>query len=188
MQIPAQIQEVKEKATCLFTKEAIETNLDKIAGKISEQLGESNPVVLCVLIGGLIPAGNLLPRLDFPLELDYIHATRYANEKVGNTEINWVAKPRVSLKNRNVLIIEDILDGGLTLAAIVEYCREQGASAVYTAVLLDKQKVTRVPGGIQSADFTAITMDNGFVFGYGMDYDGYLRNAPGIYVVSPEHE
>lgn len=187
MQIPTRVQEVKEKATCLFTKEVIDANLDKIAKEISEKLGGSNPVVLCVLIGGLILAGNLLLRLDFPLELDYIHATRYANEKVGNPEISWIAKPRVSLKNRNVLIIEDILDGGLTLAAIVAYCQQQGARDVFTAVLLNKQKATPVQGGLRTADFTAITMDNGFVFGYGMDYDGYLRNVPDIYVVSPEH-
>lgn len=188
MLIPAHIQEVERKATRLFTKEEIETGLDTMAKAISNKLSESNPIVLCVMVGGLIPAGNLLPRLDFPLELDYIHATRYANKTVGQTEIQWVAKPKASLKNRNILIIEDILDGGLTLAAIVDYCHQQGAHAVYTAVLLNKQKAERLPGGTQSADFTAITMDNGFVFGYGMDYNGYLRNAPGIYVVAPEHE
>ena len=188
MLIPAHIQEVERKATRLFTKEDIELGLDTIAKAISNKLSESNPIVLCVMIGGLIPAGNLLPRLDFPLELDYIHATRYSNETVGQSEIQWVAKPGVSLKGRNVLIIEDILDGGLTLAAIVDYCQEQGARAVYTAVLLNKQKAKRLPGGTRSVDFTAITMDDGFVFGYGMDYNGYLRNAPGIYVVAPEHE
>lgn len=187
MLIPARIQEVEKKAICLFTRAEIEAGLDKMAKAISEELSESNPVVLCVLIGGLIPAGNLLPRLDFPLELDYIHATRYDQETTG-THIKWVVKPRVSLKDRNVLIIEDILDGGLTLAAIVDYCFKQGAKSVYTAVLLDKQKAKRVPGGTLTANFTAITMDNGFVFGYGMDYDGYLRNAPGIFVVSKEHE
>jgi hypoxanthine phosphoribosyltransferase len=187
MLIPTHVQEVEKKATRLFTKEEIEASLDKMAKAISKQLSESNPVVLCVLIGGLIPAGNLLPRLDFPLELDYIHATRYSNETVAKTKINWVAKPRVSLKDRNVLIIEDILDGGLTLAAIVDYCHQQEAKSVYTAVLLNKQKAERAPGGTDAADFAAITMDDGFVFGYGMDYDGYLRNAPGIYVVAPEH-
>jgi len=188
MLIPSHIQEVERKATRLFTKEEVEKGLDNMAKAISDKLNESNPVVLCVMIGGLIPAGNLLPRLDFPLELDYVHATRYLRETMGQTEIVWIAKPRVSLKGRNILIIEDILDGGLTLAAIVDYCHEQGAQAVHTAVLLDKQKAKRLPGGTTSADFTAITMDHGFVFGYGMDYNGYLRNAPGIYVVAPEHE
>lgn len=186
MLIPTHIQEIEKKATRLFTRSDIEAGLDNMAKAIHEKLSESNPVVLCVLIGGLIPAGNLLPRLDFPLELDYIHATRYAKEKVGQDEIDWVAKPRVSLKDRTVLIIEDILDGGVTLAAIIDYCRQQGAKAVYTAVLLDKRKVVRAPGGTKEADFTAISMDDGFVFGYGMDYEGYLRNAPGIYVVAPE--
>ncbi|HEY2566641.1 MAG TPA: hypoxanthine-guanine phosphoribosyltransferase [Candidatus Aquirickettsiella sp.] len=188
MLIPSHIQEVERKATRLFTKEEIEKSLDNMAKAISNKLSESNPLVLCVMIGGLIPAGNLLPRLDFPLELDYVHATRYAHDTVGQSEILWIAKPRVSLKGRNILIIEDILDGGLTLAAIVDYCHTQGANTVYTAVLLDKQKAERLPGGTTSADFTAITMDHGFVFGYGMDYNGYLRNAPGIYVVAPEHE
>lgn len=186
MLIPTHIQEVEKKATRLFTRSDIEAGLDNMAKAIHAQLSETNPVVLCVLIGGLIPAGNLLPRLDFPLELDYIHATRYAKEMVGHDEIDWVAKPRVSLKDRTVLIVEDILDGGVTLAAIVDYCRQQGAKAVYTAVLLDKRKAARAPGGTQKADFTAISMDDGFVFGYGMDYEGYLRNAPGIYVVAPE--
>jgi hypoxanthine phosphoribosyltransferase len=187
MSIPARIQQVEKNATQLFTKEEVETKLDAMAQAISKQLSESNPVVLCVLIGGLIPAGNLLPRLDFPLELDYIHATRYTNNTVGKDQVNWIAKPRVSLKGRNVLIIEDILDGGLTLAAIVEYCHQQEAKSVCTAVMLDKQKAKRALGGTDKADFAAITMESGFVFGYGMDYDGYLRNAPGIYVVAPEH-
>jgi hypoxanthine phosphoribosyltransferase len=183
MLIPADVQEVEKKATLLFTKEQIETGLDKIASAINEQLGESNPVVLCVMVGGLIPAGNLLPRLTFPLELDYVHATRYSNETFEKPEVKWIAKPRISLKDRNVLIIEDILDEGLTLAATVDYCQQQGARSVYTAILLDKQKVARLPGGTRSADFTALSMDKGYVFGYGLDYHGYLRNASGIYVV-----
>ena len=188
MLIPSHIQAVAKKATLLFTKQEIEASLDRMALEISAKLSESNPVVLCALISGLIPTGNLLPRLDFPMELDYMHATRYANKTVGRDEINWVSKPRVSLKDRNVLIIEDTLEGGLTLAAIVDYCRQQGAKTVYTAVLLDKKKSTRLPGGTSKADFTGISMDKGFVYGYGMDYEGYLRNAPGIYVVAPEHE
>jgi hypoxanthine phosphoribosyltransferase len=136
------------------------------------------------MVGGLIPAGNLLPRLDFPLEVDYIHATRYGNEMQGG-ELNWIVRPDISLEDRTVLIVDDILDGGITLAAIVDYCKKQKAKEVYTAVLLDKHQ-GRVPGGTQHADFTGIMMEDGFVFGYGMDYQGYLRNAPGIYVAAPD--
>jgi hypoxanthine phosphoribosyltransferase len=186
MTVPKRIQEVYEKATCLYNKQEIETALDNMANAIHTQLEHANPVLLCVMVGGLIPAGNLLPRLDFPLELDYVHATRYGNATQGG-ELAWLVKPQINLRDRTVLIIEDILDGGLTLTAIVNYCREQGAKEVLTAVLLDKQ-ATRVAGGLPKADFTGITMQDGFVFGYGMDYQGYLRNAPGIYVVAAEHQ
>jgi len=187
MLIPADIQKIKEKATLLFTKEQIDASLDKMAHAINEKLDDSNPVVLCVMVGGLIPAGNLLPRLTFPLELDYIHATRYLNETcAGTPEVKMVAKPRIPLKDRNVLIIEDILDEGLTLAATVDYCQQQGARSVHTAILLDKKGVARLSRGTDSADFTALSMDKGYVFGYGLDYHGYLRNVSGIYVVTPE--
>lgn len=186
MHIPKHIQEVYRKATCLYTRQEIDVALDRMAIEIHEKLEERNPVFLCVMVGGLIPAGNLLPRLDFPLELDYIHATRYGNATSGG-ELEWLVRPRVSLKGRTVIIIDDILDAGLTLTAIKDYCSNQGANEVYTAVLLDKQQ-TRVAGGLPKADFTGIAMEDGFVFGYGMDYQGYLRNAPGIYVVAPEHQ
>lgn len=186
MSIPQRIQEIYSKATCLYTKKEIDVALDSMAEAIHTKLSASNPVLLCVMIGGLVPAGNLLPRLNFPLEVDYIHATRYGDKTQGG-QIEWLVTPRISLKNRTVLIIEDILDGGITLEAIINYCRAQGAAEVLTAVLLDKLQ-TRLPGGTPKADFTGITMEDGFVFGYGMDYKGYLRNAPGIYVVAPEHQ
>jgi hypoxanthine phosphoribosyltransferase len=186
MPIPNHIQEVYEKSTCLFTKQEIELALDSMANDIHAKLKEANPILLCVMVGGLIPAGNLLPRLDFPLELDYIHATRYKGSTHGG-ELEWMVKPDTSLEGRTVLIVDDILDAGLTLASIRDFCKTQNAKEVFTAVLLDKQ-VKRSPGGISKADFAGITLEDGFVFGYGMDYNGYLRNVPGIYVVAPEHQ
>ncbi len=185
MHIPNYIQTVYKKSTCLFTKKEIEAALDQMALEIHAKLEERNPILLCVMVGGLIPAGNLLPRLDFPLVVDYIHATRYNNTTRGG-ELEWLVKPKISLQDRTVLVVDDILDGGITLNAILEYCRTHGAAEVLSAVLLDKQQ-TRVPGGLPKADFTGITMEDGYVFGYGMDYQGYLRNAPGIFVVDPEH-
>ena len=186
MQLPAKIKEVYEKATCLYTKQEIDIALDKMAAEIKTKLEDKNPVLLCVMIGGLIPAGNLLPRLDFHMEIDYIHATRY-NGAIRGGELEWLVRPRVSLQDRTVLIIDDILDGGITLTALIDFCKSQGAKEVYTTVLLDK-KQTRLPGGLPKADFSGIVIEDGYVFGYGMDYEGYLRNAPGIYVVAPEHQ
>ncbi len=184
--LPAKIREVYKKATCIYTKEEIDAALDKMAVAIHEKLSHSNPIFLCVVIGGIIPMGNLLPRLDFPLEVDYVHVTRYRGEIVGK-DIQWKVKPSCSLSGRTVVIVDDILDGGLTLQAIIDYCHDQAAAHVYTAVLADKVDA-RISGGVQSADFCGLELDNHYVFGFGLDYKEYLRNAPGIYRVAPEHE
>lgn len=186
MSIPSKIKEVYEKSSCLFSTQDIEKALDCLAEKIHAQLHDKNPILLCVMVGGLVPMGNLLPRLDFPLEVDYIHATRYGNDTQGG-ELVWKVKPNLNLANRTVLVVDDILDGGLTLAAIIAALKEQGAQEIYSAVLVDKRH-TRVEGGLAKADFSGLEVDDHFIFGFGMDYEGYFRNAPGIFVVSPDHE
>jgi hypoxanthine phosphoribosyltransferase len=179
------VRQVYEKATCLYTKKDVEKALDQMALEISEKVGDKSPVFLCVLIGGIIPLGNLLTRLDFPLEIDYVHVGRYGNNSFG-AELNWKACPRTNLKDRTVVIVDDILDEGVTFALIKQYCKEQGAKEIFTAALLDKKKA-RAPEGIKDVDFKGLVIDDKFVFGYGLDYQEYLRNAPGIYVVSSEH-
>lgn len=186
MSVPQKINEVFEKSTRLFTTEEIETALDQMALQINQKLADKNPVLLCVMIGGLVPMGNLLPRLDFPLEVDYVHATRYQGAISGG-ELHWKARPSVDLKGRTVLIVDDILDAGVTLAAIIAEIKLMGAAEVYVAVLVDKHH-QRASTGLKQADFVGLEVDDHYIFGYGMDYNEYLRNAPGIFVVAPEHE
>jgi len=186
MSIPHNIIDVYEKSSCLFTTQEVEAALDTLAAQIHEKMHDKNPVLLCVMIGGLVPMGNLLPRLDFPLEVGYIHATRYQGD-IRAGELVWKAKPTQNLKDRTVLIVDDILDGGLTLAAIIKDVKDMGAREVLSAVLVDKHH-KRDPGGLANADFVALKVDDHYIFGYGMDYHEYLRNAPGIFVVAPEHE
>ncbi len=186
MHIPTHIEKIYKTSTCLFSSEQVSSALDKMADEIHSELCDKNPVVLCVMIGGMVPLGNLLLRLDFPLEVDYVHATRYKGATKGG-ELSWRAKPSVSLAGRNVLVVDDILDGGITLAAIIQYCREQGAEEVLSAVLVDKE-TSRDENGLAKADFTGLCVEDRFIFGYGMDYNEYLRNAPGIFVVAPEFE
>ena len=182
----AHIKRVLARATCLYNSDQVEKALKAMAYEIHQDLEDKDPVVLCVLIGGVVLTGKLLTLLDFPLQVDYIHATRYGDNTTGS-EIAWVAKPRVSLKGRTVLIVDDILDRGVTLAEIVDYCKAQGAAEIRTAVLVEKE-VTRPVDAVQKADYTGITVENRYVFGYGMDYKGYLRNAPGIFYVAPEDQ
>ena len=186
MSLPVDIKEVYAKSTCVYTANEVEAALDRMAINMTQDLQDENPLFLCVMIGGMVPTGNLLPRLDFPLEVDYVHATRYQGKTRGG-ELTWLVKPRTSLEGRTVLIVDDILDGGVTLAGIVDYVKNNGAKAVLTAVLVDKHH-KRVENGLQKADYVGLTIDDHFIFGYGMDYNEYLRNAPGIFMVAPEHE
>lgn len=185
VKLPDDIQEIFARSTCLYSREQVDEALDRMAANISKVLQDQNPLFLCVVVGGIVPLGNLLPRLDFPLEVDYIHATRYRGEMSGG-ELHWKAKPSTSLEGRTILVVDDILDSGITLHEVIEYCKAEGAAAVYSAVLVDKQHA-RQPEGLQKADFTGLMVGNQFVFGYGMDYKEYLRNAPGIFAVAPEH-
>lgn len=174
-----QAHQVLEKADCCYDKAQIETAIDQMASAIAADLGNKNPLLLCVMTGGLIITGDLLLRLDFPLQYDYIHATRYAGKTRGST-LNWVSRPHSSLKSRHVLIVDDILDEGITLKELVDYCKQEGAESVRTAVLVNKVHQRK---HIQSADYEGLTVEDRYVFGYGMDYKGFLRNVPGIYAV-----
>lgn len=186
MILPEHIREVFAKATCLYSKAEVEAAINRMAVAISQTLSQSNPIFLCVVVGGIVPLGNLLPHLDFPLEVDYVHATRYRGDTKGKN-LEWKVLPTCNMKGRTIVVVDDILDGGVTLGAIIKYCKDQGAVAVYSAVLVDKCHA-RLPDGHQRADFSGLEVENHYVFGYGMDYKGYLRNAPGIYMVAPEHE
>lgn len=186
MSIPNKIKEIYQKSTCLYSTQQIEAALDQMAHQIHSKLHDKNPVIICVMIGGLVPLGNLLPRLDFPLEVDYVHATRYRGETHGG-ELHWKVRPTTQLEGRTVLVVDDILDGGITLAAIIQEIKNLGAAEVLSAVLVDKCH-KRVENGLINADVVGLPVDDHFIFGYGMDYNEYLRNAPGIFMVAPEHE
>lgn len=175
-----QAHQVLQQADCCYTKKQIEAAIDKMAEQITADLGDKNPLLLCVMTGGLITTGDLLLRLDFPLHYDYIHATRYGEKTRGST-LNWITRPHTPLRDRHVLIVDDILDEGITLKELVAYCKEEKVSSVRTAVLVNKQHQRK---HIENADYEGLTVEDRYVFGYGMDYKGYLRNVPGIYAVN----
>lgn len=177
----AHVRQVMAEADCLYAEHEVEAAITQIAQQINADLATANPVVFCVMNGGLIFAGKLLPQLNFPLELSYLHATRYRGQTSGG-ELFWKAKPELSFQDRHVLIIDDILDEGHTLHAILEYCRHEGAASVRTAVLTDKEHNRKACPDFK-ADYAGLMCADRYVFGYGMDYKGYWRNAPGIYAV-----
>lgn len=175
------LQSVLENAECLYSFTEVNQALDRMANDITHKLKDSNPLILCVMTGALITTGHLMTRLHFPLELDYIHATRYRGTNRGG-DLHWLVEPRRELKDRTILIVDDIMDGGLTLAAIIDYCKQFQAKDIYTAVMVSKER-TREPGVNFEPDFVGVRTEDKYLFGFGLDYEEYLRNVPGIYAV-----
>jgi len=179
----AELQHVLKGAQLLHDPESVREALDRMAAAISAELADTHPVVLCVLTGGIIPAGHLLTRLTFPLEIDYLHATRYRGATQGE-HVHWVCRPETGLQGRTVLVVDDILDEGHTLADILDFCRDAGAVQVYSAVLVEKRHGRRAHA--VTADFVGLHVEDRYVFGFGMDYKGHFRNLDGIYAVAEE--
>ncbi len=171
---------VRREADELYTPQEVSAALDRMAAEIETVVGGQDPLLLCVMTGGLVAAGELFTRLDGPVQLDYLHATRYQGTR-GGDELKWITPPSQALTDRTLIVVDDILDEGLTLAAILRYCREQRARAVYSAVLVEKNHDRKHPD--VQPDFVGLQVADRYVFGYGMDYHGYWRNLKGIYAV-----
>ena len=171
---------VFEAAECLLTEVQVNELLDQLACRLRADYADLNPIVLCVMTGGLVTLGQLLPRLDFLLQVDYVHATRYQDELAGG-ELSWLHRPTSNLAGRHVLLVDDILDEGITLLHLRDYCQGQGAESVKSLVLVEKDLKIEKP---IVADYVGHVVPDRYVFGFGMDYKSYGRNLPGIYAVS----
>lgn len=169
-----------ERSRLIYSAEQVDEALDQVAAAITRDTSSENPIMLSVMNGGLIPLGMLLPRLAFPLRIDYLHATRY-REKTFGTDLQWKKHNDLSLRDETVVVVDDILDEGYTLEAIVEHCRNAGAKKVLSAVLVEKDHQR---GTSFEADYVGLKAPDLYLFGYGMDYKGYWRNASGIYAIS----
>ncbi len=172
-----QAQQAFDSAERIYTPEQIEQAVDRMAVKITTDLADRNPILICVMNGGLVPTAMLMTRLGFPLRVDYLHASRYRGRTFG-TELDWKKYHELPLRDESLLVVDDILDEGYTLEAVVAYCRAQGAADVRCAVLVQKLHERGVDF---EADYVGLDVPDRYVFGYGMDYKGYWRNAPGIY-------
>lgn len=166
-----------QRADCLYSPEQVASALSAMAARINQTLSGLDPLVICVMTGGVVPFGQLLPKFQFPLQIDYVHATRYGKRLQGG-QLQWISGPHQDPRGRVVLLIDDILDEGTTLAGIEARYRDDGASEVYKAVLVVKNRPRRYDVKVE---FAGLEVPNRYVFGCGMDYKGYLRNIAGIY-------
>jgi hypoxanthine phosphoribosyltransferase len=168
--------EFLENSEPVVSEAQVEAAVQRLADEIHARLAESYPLVLAVMGGAVVFTGQILPRLRFPLDFDYIHATRYGTATRGSS-VEWRVTPSESVNGRAVLVLDDILDGGETMAAIRERLLGLGAKSFQCAVLVEKKLKVAKP---IKADFVGLQIADRFVFGCGLDAKGFWRNLPEI--------
>lgn len=179
---PLQAQQLLDNAECVASADTVQAVINRMADEIAGTLAADLPLVLAVMGGAVVFAGQLLPRLNFPLEFDYLHVTRYRGNTRGG-EVEWRVLPGQNVVGRSVLVLDDILDEGETLAAIRDKLHDMGAARVWSAVLTNKDNGLNKP---IHADFVGLDVPNRYVFGCGMDAYGLWRNLPAIYALKDE--
>jgi hypoxanthine phosphoribosyltransferase len=172
-------------AEVIHSEDAVNVAIASIAAQLNQYYlnqDQTNgpPIVLCVMGGAVYFTGQLLPKLSFAMQFDYVQATRYLDKTTGGA-LQWLVRPKQIVNNRNVLIIDDILDEGITLKAIVDECARLGARNIHTTVLVEKKINHSKP--IQ-ADYVGLMVPDRYVFGCGMDVEGWWRNLPAIYALA----
>ena len=180
-----QARELLANAELIFDEAAVQAAVDRIAVDLNARFNQADsepyPLVLGIMGGAVVFTGQLLTRLKFPLEFDYIHVTRYGTKDQGG-HIEWKVEPRADVRGRTLIVLDDILDEGETLAHVKERLLEMGAKEVVLAVFSDKDIGRAKP---VTADYVGLTLPNKFVIGYGMDAYGYWRNLGSIWAITP---
>jgi hypoxanthine phosphoribosyltransferase len=179
---PEQYQGVRERSELLVDRAGVDAALDRMAASVTDVLADKDPLVLCVVTGGIVTAGLLLPRLDFALRLEYVHASRYRDATSGGA-LHWLHRPSDAVRGEHVLVVDDIFDEGVTMAMIVDACHQDGAASVHSAVLTEKSRARDTD---YRPDIVGLVLPDRYVMGYGLDYKSYFRNAPGIYAAADE--
>ncbi len=180
----ARAWQILESAELIHSAAAVDAAIERVAAEIAARLKDQYPLVLSVMGGAVGFTGRVLPLLNFPLEFDYIHASRYG-AAISGGQVDWKVEPKGNVADRVVLVLDDILDIGDTMLAIRERVLGLGARAFYSAVLTDKKKATAKP---ICADFVGLSLPDRYVFGCGMDAHGIWRNLPAIYALRQDAE
>ena len=170
-------QAILERSTLLVDREAVKDAVGHMAAQVNEYYGGTPLILLMVMTGAVMPAAWLASRLKMPLEMDFIHATRYAGTTEGG-EIEFRVPPRLNLQDQHILIVDDIYDIGLTLEMIENYCVSRKARSVNSAVLVrkihDRKTTERLPR------FIGMDVEDKYIFGCGMDAYEHWRHLDEI--------
>ena len=170
-----------QRSSVLISEQEVDQAIDTMANRINQDYHGKTPLVLCVMNGGLATTAKLVSKLNMALQMDYIHATRYGDETTGQN-LNWIAMPKTSLAGRDVILVDDILDEGITLQSLFSYCQEENVASVKAALLVSKDHGRCVAPEL--GHYVGLSVPDKFIFGCGMDYKGFFRNLPAIYAVN----
>ena len=162
----------------LLSRDIIAVRVKELAAEISAHYGEQELHCIALMNGALTFTADLIRHLDMKLSLDTLNVSSYCGH-ASSGELNIRSVLKIPVTGREVLLIDDILDTGLTLKKVYEHLRAEGATHVKTCVLLDKA-VPRKPGALEHADFTGFHIGNEYVAGYGIDDNEFSRNLPDI--------
>lgn len=182
MQI-TQALDVHQEAQQLFSTEAVDQAISQLADLVAQDFQDKFPLVLCVMNGGLYLTGQLMRYWNFPLTVDYVHATRYRLSTLGR-DVLWKAYPQNTIRDRHVIIVDDIFDQGYTLQEVKAYCERQGAAKCVSTFLIRKSH-DRKKADIE-ADYVALECGDHYVYGSGMDLHSHFRNVSGIFAIPHE--
>ena len=167
----------------LFTRDEIEATVKKLAGEISQDYHGKHPLLIGVLKGSFMFMADLIRHLDFPLEVEFITLSSYGRGRSTPGGIKVVQGLRSKVRSRDVIIIEDIVDTGLTIAFLLDYLRKKKPASLKLCALTDKPSRRQVPVNI---DYLGFTVPNKFIVGYGIDWDEKFRYLPHICFVEVE--
>lgn len=169
--------------TPLFTSQQIASRIDELALEIKRDYQSRYPLLLGILKGSFVFLADLVRCLDFPVELDFIRVASYSAGKITSGQVKLVSEPVASLTSRHVLIIEDIVDTGLTTDFVGSWLKERGPASVRLCTLLDKPTRRR---RLVEVNYRGFIVPNRFIVGYGLDMNEKYRNLPGISVINGE--
>jgi len=168
----------------IVAKEAvIDGAIRQLARQLTDHYHDKNPIILCLMNGGLFFTAKLTQKLAFPIRLDYIHATRYRGQLSGS-ELQWVKSSQFNLANEHVLIFDDIFDEGITLKEVTAELTKQNPASIESVVLVDKLH-QRKPDNF-NVRYVGMHLKDLYLFGFGMDYLGHWRHLSEIYAVRSE--
>jgi hypoxanthine phosphoribosyltransferase len=171
------------KLRILFTSEEIEAKVKTLAGKIKRDYQARHPLLIGVLKGSFVFMADLIRLLDFPLEVEFIRLSSYGGGRESSGKVRVVQGLRSPIKGRDVLVIEDIVDTGLTISFLLDYLRKKMPASLKLCALTDKPSRRQVPVTI---DYLGFTLPNKFVVGYGLDWDEKFRYLPDICFIEEE--